>query len=279
MAYPIVDAHQHFWKYDPVRDGWITDEMKLLQQDYLPADLNSVFNSNNIAGSVLVQADPSENENRFLVNLALENSCIRGVVGWIDLNSESLQERLEYYQAIPVMKGFRMLLQGDKKRDAMLDPGFQKGIGLLGRYGFSFDLLILPDQIGFAEKLAAAFPNQRFVIDHLAKPFIKSGKITEWKSAIQRFAPLENVCCKISGLVTEADWLNWEYQDFKPYIDTVVDTFGTKRIMFGSDWPVCLTAGEYAEVKEIADEYFRTFTLTERADFFGANAMSFYNLT
>jgi L-fuconolactonase len=160
----------------------------------------------------------------------------------------------------------------------MLNPDFRKGIGLLNKYGFSFDLLILPDQLGYAEQLVAAFPEQRFVIDHMAKPQIKQGVIAEWKQAIRRFAPYKHVHCKISGLVNEADWEYWEHEDFRPYIDTVVDTFGTKRIMFGSDWPVCLLAAAYDQVKEIAEDYFYSFTIAEQADFFGNNARSFYNL-
>jgi L-fuconolactonase len=176
------------------------------------------------------------------------------------------------------MKGFRWLLQGEQRRDCMLDPYFRKGIGLLNQYGFSFDLLILPDQLAYAEQLVAAYPEQRFVIDHMAKPQIKQGVIAEWKQAIRRFASHKHVFCKISGLVNEADWEYWEHEDFRPYIDAVVDTFGTKRIMFGSDWPVCLLAATYDQVKDIAEDYFYSFTTAEQADFFGNNAKDFYRL-
>jgi L-fuconolactonase len=278
MSYPIIDAHQHFWKFDPRRDSWITEEMKILQKNYLPTDAEIIFKQNHIIGSIAVQADSSENENQFLLELANHYPFIRGVVGWIDLQSEGLEERLKYYQKFPILKGFRHLLQGEKQRDFMLNPGFQKGIGLLDKYGFSFDLLILQDQIGFTEKLAGAFPDQRFVIDHLAKPYIKNGMIAEWRIAMKRFAPLKNVYCKISGMVTEADFEFWEKDDFLPYINTVLETFGTKRIMFGSDWPVCLQAGTYDEVKQITDEYFKSFSYSEQSDFFGGNAISFYML-
>jgi L-fuconolactonase len=279
MFYPIIDAHQHFWKFDPLRDSWITDEMRVLRKDYLPTDIEPVFRQHHISGSILVQVDPSENENQFLLELAARNPLIRGVVGWIDFQSVELEERLKYYQQYARLKGFRHLLQGEKQRESMLNPVFQKGIGLLNRYGFSYDLLILPDQLGYAEKLVAAFPEQRFVIDHLAKPHIKQGIISEWKLAMKRFAPYQHVYCKISGLVTEADWEYWEGDDFRSYIDTVLETFGTKRIMFGSDWPVCLLAGTYDEMKQIVDEYFNSFSVTEQSDFFGANAMAFYHLT
>ncbi len=278
MSYPIIDAHQHYWKFDPVRDSWITEEMKILQKDYLPSEAEILFNQNHISGSVAVQADSSESENQFLLELATHYPFIRGVVGWIDLQSEDLEERLKYYQKFPKLKGFRHLLQGEKQRDIMLNPVFKKGVGLLNKYEFSFDLLILQDQLGFAEILAAAFPDQRFVIDHMAKPSIKNGMISEWRLAIKKFAPLKNVYCKISGMVTEADFEFWETDDFQPYINTVLETFGTKRIMFGSDWPVCLQAGSYEEVKQIAADYFRSFSYAEQSDFFGGNAISFYRL-
>jgi L-fuconolactonase len=279
MLFPIIDAHQHFLKYDPQRDQWITEDMKVLHKDYLPADIEPVFKQNHISGSVAVQADPSENENQFLLGLAARYPFIRGVVGWIDLQSPRLEERLEYYQQFPLMKGFRNILQSEEQRDSMLKPGFQQGISLLNKYGFSYDLLILPDQIGYAEKLAAAFPEQRFIIDHMAKPYIKHGMIAEWKMAIKKFASFQHVYCKISGLVTEADWEFWEIEDFRPYVDVVLETFGTKRILFGSDWPVCLLAGDYDDVKQIAEDYFYSFSIAEQTDFFGANAMNFYHLT
>ncbi len=190
MYYPVIDAHQHFWKFDPGRDAWITEEMQVLRRNYLPEDLEPVYKQKKITGSVLVQADPSENENVFFLELAEKNPFILGVVGWIDLQSDKLEERLAYYQQFPLMKGFRHLLQGEPQRDMMLNPEFKRGIGLLNQYGFSFDLLILPDQLGFTEKLVAEFPEQRFVIDHMAKPCIKQGIIAEWKQAIKKFSLL-----------------------------------------------------------------------------------------
>ena len=279
MSYPIIDAHQHFWKFDPRRDEWITEEMKMLQTDFLPSGFEPVLKKNKITGSVVVQSDQSENENQFQLGFSEKYPFINGVVGWIDLQAENIEERLSYYKDFFKLKGFRHVLQGEKQRDKMLHPAFQRGIGLLDKYGFCYDLLILPDQLGYAEKLVAAFPDQRFVIDHLAKPLIKEGIIAEWKKSMHRFATYQNVYCKISGMVNEADWRNWKMEDFRPYIDSVVETFGSKRIMFGSDWPVCLLAGEYDEVKQIVYEYFSSFSLTEQADFFGGNATAFYHLT
>jgi L-fuconolactonase len=278
MSYPIIDAHQHFWKFDPLKENWITEEMRILRKDFLPTDAEIVFKQYDINGSVAVQADSSENETHFLLELANYYPFIRGVVGWIDLQSVGLEERLNYYQKFSLLKGFRHVLQSEKQRDIMLNPVFKKGIGLLNKYGYSFDLLILQDQIGFAEKLASAFPDQRFVIDHMAKPSIKNGMIAEWRTAMKKFAPMQNVYCKISGMVTEADFEFWDKDDFHPYINAVLETFGTKRVMFGSDWPVCLQAGSYDEVKQIAADYFDSFSHSEQSDFFGSNAISFYKL-
>jgi L-fuconolactonase len=278
MQYQIIDAHQHFWKYDPIRDGWITDEMKILKKDYLPAEIETIYNHNQISGSVVVQVDASEYENSFLLELAAPYSFVKGIVGWIDFESVNLEEKLDGLSRFKLLKGFRHLLQGEKKRDCMLSPAFKKGLGLLEKYSYSYDLLIMPDQLGYTEQLVAAFPNQRFVIDHLAKPYIKQWIISEWKIAMKRFAPYQNVYCKISGMVTEANWEFWEEYDFRPYIDVILETFGTKRIMFGSDWPVCLLAGVYEDVKQIADDYFNGFSNSEQADFFGGNATTFYQL-
>src|ERR1700712_3538566 len=279
MPIPIIDAHQHFWKFNPLRDQWITEEMKELQRDFLPAEIEIIFKQHQVNGSVVIQADPSENENDFLLDLADQYPFIKGVVGWIDLTSELAEEKLKYYHQFSRMKGFRNLLQSEKKRDGMLDHAFQRGMGLLNKYGFSYDLLILPDQLEFAEKLVATFPDQRFVIDHLAKPPIRKGVTADWKSGMKKFAGYQNVYCKISGMVNEADWKYWEDKDFRPYMDTVVETFGTRRLIFGSDWPVCLLAAAYDEVKRIATNYFNSFSMAEQADFFGLNAQRFYQLS
>jgi L-fuconolactonase len=279
MNYPIIDAHQHFWKYDPQSHSWITDEMHLLRRDFFPEDLEPVFRKNHIAGSVLVQVEGSEKDNEFMLKLADRHAFIKGVVGWIDFQAEGLNERLQSYHQHSGMKGFRHLLQGEKQRSSMLLPEFKKGISLLNKYGFTYDLLVLPDQLSFAYELVMAFPDQPFVIDHLAKPGIKQGNISDWKADMKRFAPCRNVFCKLSGMVTEADWENWKQEDFIPYMDAIMEIFGTKRTMFGSDWPVSLIAGTYDEVKEIADRYFNAFSETEQSDFFGGNATFFYNLS
>jgi L-fuconolactonase len=273
-----IDAHQHFWIYEKERHAWINDEMQLIQKDFMPDDLRPVLQENNIDGCVLVQVDQNEEENIFQLNNADRNDFIKGIIGWVDLQSSTVEERLEHYQQFKKMKGFRHILQGEEDRALMLKPAFKNGIGLLNKYNYSYDILIYPDQLQYAYELAKSFPDQRFVIDHLAKPFIKDQKIEEWQRDIKHFKQCENVYCKISGMVTEADWLNWQQNDFVPYIDVVVETFGTKRIMFGSDWPVCLVAASYEKMIGIVQEYFSSFCKDEQNDFFGNNAIKFYNL-
>ncbi len=275
----VIDAHQHFWKFDPVRDSWITADMAVIQKDFLPGDLKPVLKAAGVDGCVLVQSDQSEDENEFQLANAEKNDFVRGFVGWVDLQSPGLEERLTHYRRYPKLKGFRHVLQGEKDRALMLKPRFKKGIGLLRQFGFTYDILIYPDQLGFTRDLVAACPDQSFVIDHIAKPDIKGKKLTaEWQSAMRAVAVNQNTCCKISGMVTEADWKNWRAADFKPYLDTVVEAFGTERLMFGSDWPVCLVAASYEQVMGIVRDYFSSFSKDEQAGIFGGNAIAFYNL-
>jgi len=273
-----IDAHQHFWKFDPVRDSWITDEMAVIQKDFFPRDLQSLLTKNNFDGSVVVQSDQSENENEFQLKNAEENDFIKGVVGWVDLRAQDVEERLAHYSSFKKMKGFRHVLQGEADRSLMLKPEFMNGIDKLEKFGFTYDILIYPDQLQYLPEFVAPFMNQKFVIDHLAKPEIKKREINEWKKLIDATARFDNVYCKISGMVTEADWKNWKQDDFIPYIDVVIEAFGPNRIMFGSDWPVCLVAASYEQMLGIVGEYFSSFSETEQQMFFGQNAIKFYNL-
>jgi L-fuconolactonase len=274
-----IDAHQHFWKFDPIRDSWIGPEMSAIQRDFLPADLWPVLEAAGMEGSVIVQSDQSEEENEFQLENAGRHGFIKGVVGWVDLQSPTLAGRLEHYRRFPKLKGFRHVLQGEKDRALMLKPAFMAGIGQLQSFGYTYDILIYPDQLGYARDFAMAFPDQPLVIDHIAKPHILENKLTgEWQEAIRALARQENVYCKISGMVTEADWRKWRPADFRPYLDTVVEAFGTKRVIYGSDWPVCLVAARYDEVLQIARDYFSSFSATEQEDFFGGNATRFYHL-
>jgi L-fuconolactonase len=273
-----IDSHQHFWKYHPVKDAWITDDMKTIQQDFSPADLLPLLQENNIDGCVAVQADQSEAETDFLLQLADKNDFIKGVVGWVDLQAESLEERLQYFSQFKKLKGFRHIVQAEPADDFLLNNDFCKGIKQLSKYGFTYDILIFPKHLKYAAEFVKRFPQQAFVIDHLAKPNFKNGEFTEWKKGIKEIAAYPNVCCKVSGMVTEADWKNWKSEDFTYCLDTVTAAFGTNRLLFGSDWPVCMLAATYQETCNIAHRYFTQYSIDEQEKFWGKNAVDFYHL-
>jgi len=274
-----IDAHQHFWNYDAVKHSWINEDMAVLKKDFLPQDLKPLLDSEKIEGCIAVQADESERENTFLLDLANENSIIKGVVGWLDFMDEKLEARLDFYSHEKLLKGFRFILQDKPDRALMLNSNFKKNIGLLLKYNFTYDLLIFTDQLSYANDLVKLFPNQKFVLDHMAKPLIKKGTLDNWKEEIINLAKNENVYCKVSGMVTEADWQAWEQKDFVPYLDAVTNAFGPKRLMYGSDWPVCLLAAEYNKVISIVKEFYKDFSDSEKQDIFGTNASNFYNLS
>jgi len=273
-----IDSHQHFWKYDPVRYDWIDDNMSVIQKDFLPEDLDPILKANGFDGCITVQSHQSEQENEFQLANADEHDFIKGVVGWVDLQSPKIEERLAYYQQFEKLKGFRHVLQGESQRDFMLRPDFLKGISMLKKYSYTYDILILPDQLKYTTEFVSQFPDQRFVIDHIAKPNIEQKELKDWEKDIKVVAAFENVHCKVSGLVTEADWRNWQPADFNNYLEVVTNSFGTKRLMYGSDWPVCKVAAGYGQVVNIVKDYFSAFSQTEQQAFFGGNAIEFYNI-
>jgi L-fuconolactonase len=273
-----IDSHQHFWKFDPVRDSWIDESMKVIQRDFLPVDLETAMKQNGVAGCVVVQSDQSEEENDFQLANAAAYDFIKGVVGWVDLRGDNVEERLQFYSQFKKMRGFRHVLQSEPIRDMMLQPAFMHGISLLNKYDFTYDILIFPDQLQYTQTFVGSFPEQRFVIDHIAKPNIKDKEIDDWAKKIKAVAVYENVYCKISGMVTEADWKGWKKEDFTQYLDVIVEAFGTDRIMFGSDWPVCLVAASYSETLAIVKDYFSKFSTTEQDSFFRLTASKFYGL-
>jgi L-fuconolactonase len=273
-----IDAHQHFWVYNPVKDAWITDDMQVIQRDFLPGDLLPVLQQHNIAGCVAVQADQSEIENDFLLGIAETNPFIKGIVGWVDLRADNIEDRLQHYHGIKLIKGFRHILPGEPDERFMLDKKFMHGIGLLNQYGFTYDILIHPPHLPYAVELAAAFPYQRFVIDHIAKPYIKGRQVDGWRQGIEAVAVYPNVHCKISGMVTEAEWSNWIPHDFEPYMDAVFNAFGANRVMFGSDWPVCNLAGGFSGALKAISEYILQLSEYEQELFWGKNAIEFYRL-
>lgn len=273
-----IDAHQHFWHYDPAKHIWMSEEMGILKTDFLPTDLAPLLTNCGLEGCVAVQANQAEEENTFLLNLAGKHDFIKGIVGWIDLGSENVEERLKYYQQFPIIKGFRHVLHDEAQRDFMLRPDFVSGISHLKKYNYTYDILIFTDQLAYTLDFVKAFPEQPFVIDHIAKPLIKQQIVGDWKDYMLKIASFQNVYCKISGLVTEADWTGWKKEDFKTYLDIVVEAFGTDRIMYGSDWPVCQLAATYEAQLGIVQEYFSSFSKTEQNQFFGDNAVRFYGL-
>jgi L-fuconolactonase len=274
----IIDSHQHFWHYDRKRYDWITDEMAVLQRDFLPADLQVEYQANGVDGCVAVQAEQSEDETRFLLGLASENDFIKGVVGWADLRDADLPSRLEHFAQFEKLRGFRHIVQAEPNDRFLLGEDFLRGVRWLKDFHFTYDILIYPKQLPAAIQFVEKNPEQPFVVDHLAKPFIKDQLISPWREQVRELAQHENVCCKVSGMVTEADWHSWRPDDFKPYLDSIFDAFGTDRIMFGSDWPVCLVAGSYQQVKGLLEDYLSGFSQTEREKVFGLNAIQFYQL-
>ncbi|HZQ92439.1 MAG TPA: amidohydrolase family protein [Terriglobales bacterium] len=278
-----IDSHQHFWRFDPVRDSWITEDMQVLRRDFLPAELTREMASGGVDACIAVQADQSEAETDFLLDLAAKNVAITGVVGWTDLRSPRLAERLEHYARKPKLRGFRHIVQAEPDRRFLLRPDFLAGVRTLRQHNFTYDILIYANQLPAAIDFVAACPGQRFVLDHIAKPAIAKwqrgpGEFADWQSGIQRLASSPEVFCKLSGLVTEASWKTWRPGDFTPYLDVVFDAFGAGRLMFGSDWPVCLLAASYSQVKKLIADYVAPLPLAQREGIFGGNAVRFYGL-
>lgn len=272
-----LDSHQHFWKFDPIRDNWITEEMEVIRHDFLPPDLKPLLDANGIQACIAVQADQSEAETDFLIGLAEEYQFIRGVVGWVDLCSANIHEQLGHYSQFPKLKGFRHILQAEAP-EFILRPEFQRGIAALQPYGFTYDILIYPKHLHQSLKLVQAHPNQLFVIDHLAKPDIKNGRFEGWEAELKAITAHNNVYCKLSGMITEANLKAWTKEDIFPYMDIAFEAFGVERLMFGSDWPVCKLAEEYDAVCVLVEEYLSKLSTREQELVWGKNAEHFYNL-
>lgn len=268
-----IDAHQHYWRYDSQRDGWITDEMSILRRDFLPEDAAKVT----IGGVVAVQANQSAAETKFLLTLAAKHFFVRGVVGWIDLRAPDLLDQLAHWRDASKLKGFRHIAQAEPD-DFLARPEIIRAIATLGEHGYSYDILIYPRQLRAAEQLVRQCPGVRFVLDHCAKPGIARGEIAEWRAGIKRLAHHQNVSCKVSGLVTEAAWHTWKFADLDPYLDATIDAFGADRLLFGSDWPVCLLAATYHDVVGVVTRWAERLTNTERALLFGRTATAVYQL-
>jgi len=273
-----IDAHQHFWIYDPQRDHWMDETMTTIQRDFLPNDLKEELDHCQIDGCVAVQADQSETETQFLLDLAAKNSFIKGVVGWVDLCAGNVKERLAHFASNPLFKGVRHIVQSEADDKFMLREDFQRGIAELGPLGLTYDILIFPKHLGTALELVRQFPEQPFVLDHMAKPLIKKQVFSPWEEDIRALAAMPNVYCKMSGLTTEASWHGWSPDDIFPYLDIVFDAFGCERLIYGSDWPVCTLAGGYQAAHELLLTYMSVQTEDCQKAIFGGNASDFYKL-
>jgi L-fuconolactonase len=274
-----IDSHQHFWTYSAAEYPWIGPGMERLARDYLPHDLAPLAAAEGIDGSVAVQARQSLEESRWLLALAANHPLVKGVVGWVDLRSDTVGDDLHALAANPRFVGVRHVVQDEPDPRFVLGTAFGRGLRQLHQHGLTYDLLLYPHQLPAAIELVALVPEQPFVVDHLAKPRIAAGEIGGWERDIRAIARHENVCCKVSGMVTEAVRQGWKRDDFTPYLDVVLEAFGPERLMVGSDWPVCLLAGEYADVVAIPREFFARLSAGEQALVHGGTAARFYGLT
>jgi L-fuconolactonase len=277
-----IDAHQHFWNYDAVEYGWIDDAMAALRRDFLPGDLKPLLDESGFAGCVAVQARQTLEETRWLLELAARNDFIRGVVGWVDLRSPRLREQLSELAPNPKLVGVRHIVQSEPDDGFMLREDFLRGIAQLEEFGLAYDILVYPRQLKTAARLAAEFPQQRFVLDHIAKPPIAQGALESvlepWRTDIRALAESPNVWCKVSGMVTEARWNQWRPQDFDPYLDVVFEAFGAGRILIGSDWPVCTVCSGYATTMQIVTDYIAPLPREQQDAVLGGNCTAFYRL-
>jgi L-fuconolactonase len=277
-----VDAHQHFWRYDAQQYPWIQQDWPI-RKSFLPGDLQLLLAAEGFHSCVAVQARQSMEETLWLLDLAEKHPFIAGVVGWINLlayNSKAVAAQLERLNQSERSKlvGVRHVVQDEPDDAFMLRADFLCGIASLKEYGLTYDLLIFPKQLHAAIQLVRKFPEQPFVLDHIAKPIIREGKLIDWQNEIRELAKLPNVMCKLSGMVTEARWKDWRAEDFKPYLDVVWDAFGEDRLMIGSDWPVCLLSAEYSATLSIVKNYLNQFSAAAQAKVLGGNATRFYKL-
>jgi len=272
-----IDAHQHFWIYNQREYDWIDETMAAIRHDFLPADLKRELENTGFAGSVVVQVRQTLDETRWLLELAENNPFILGVVGWVDLRSPRVHADLQSFAGKSKLVGIRHIVQSEPD-DFLLDPDFLRGISLLQEFDLAYDLLIYTKHLPLAAEFVRRFPRQRFVLDHLAKPPIRSGAIDLWARGMRELASFPNIHAKVSGLVTEADWQEWKAEDLRPYLDVAFESFGAPRLMIGSDWPVCTVAASYAQVVNLVKDYMSSYTAEEREAVFGGNAANFWRL-
>jgi len=273
-----IDAHQHFWFYNEHEYPWIDARMGKLKNDYNPTRLLQELDLTGFAGSVAVQARQSVEETRWLLSLSKQYDFIKGVVGWVDLQSDKIEENLIEFAGEHKFVGVRHVIQDEPDVNFMLKKEFMRGISYLQDYGLTYDLLIFPKHLKAARKLVRNFPELKFVVDHLAKPPVKNNILEPWARDLRNLARCDNVYCKLSGMVTEGNWDHWDPEDFKPYMDVVMESFSPDRIMIGSDWPVCLLAGTYQSVMDLVRDYIKQCSEKEQEKILGETCTSFYSL-
>ncbi|MGA3347724.1 MAG: amidohydrolase family protein [Candidatus Sulfotelmatobacter sp.] len=273
-----IDTHQHFWKYNERDYVWMSTGMDKLRKDHLPADLLPLMQSAGVEATVAVQARQSLEESAWLLQLADEYPFIRGVVGWVDLCSERVVEQLEHFSQHPKFRGVRHVVHDESDDEFMLRPSFLKGLGQLKKFGMTYDLLLFPRHLPIACNVVKRFPDQPFVLDHIAKPPVRAREIEPWAGDLKRLAAFPNVFCKISGLVTEGKWDSWKAQDFDPYLDVVLNVFGPHRLMIGTDWPVCTLAAGYKSVIDLEAGYISKLSADEQYAILQKNPVAFYSI-
>jgi len=274
----MIDAHQHFWQVGRFDYPWMSSDLGVLYRDYLPEDLAPILAQNGVEKTVLVQASNSVAESRWLLELADANSFIAGVVGWVDLTSAEVDAQLDELIAHPKFKGVRHLVESEPDDAWLVRPAVLSGLQRLSSYGLSYDLLVHTRHLQYVPQVAESCPELRLVIDHLAKPPIARNEIKEWARALKPVARYPNIHCKLSGLVTEANWTAWQTSDLRPFVDCVLELFGAERIMFGSDYPVCLLAASYDRVLGSFQGLLKYLSDTDRDKIFSRNAAAFYRL-
>jgi L-fuconolactonase len=274
----MIDSHQHFWNYNEERDTWITPEMSILRTDYYPNYSESLFRDQGFTGCVAVQADSSEEETLFLLALAEQNEFIQGVVGWVDLQSKNILDRLAYFTQFEAIKGFRHIVQGEKDPLFLARKEFIKGVKSLASFDLSYDLLIYPHQLKSAITFCESCDDQRIVLDHLAKAPLISGNIQEWKKEIQAFSGLSHVSAKISGIVTEAADQSWTQQQVNEVVEIAMEVFGPERLMIGSDYPVVLVNSSLERWVLSFQEALGGLSETEKDKIYRKNVIKFYQL-
>jgi L-fuconolactonase len=278
MSEERIDSHHHLWKYAPADYPWMLEGMELIRRDFLVPELQHAMREGRIDGVVTVQARQSLVETEWLLDLASAHDFMRGVVGWVPLADPAVVSHLEKYWDYPKLKAVRHVLHDEPDDFYMLREDFNRGVALLEDVGLRYDILILERHLSQTIEFVDRHPNQIFIVDHIAKPKIRDHLLSPWRERMQDLARRENVYCKLSGVVTEADWNAWTEQDLKPYIDTVLGCFGADRLMFGSDWPVALAACSYKRWIEVVERSTRSLSASERDRLFGGTAKEAYRL-